>query len=146
LCDIDPDDKAIILGTSAYTRASEGGKIEEAIAAINESDGICAVHTRHTSQPPIQTDMGLEGILSEKGLSVYIYSTPEARRYLRRLAKVCKTQNLTLTTRIAVSCGYGCLRMRHKYRAYVVECHRAAEGATLDGLWECMRAAATKIE
>lgn len=142
--DIDPDEKPHILEV-APPRASR--HMAEAVRAANEVPGVCITYTYHREKPIMAADLGLTGALTEKGITVCAYSSPESRRFLRRLGKQCKLENLTLTTRIAVGTGYGFFCLRDKLRVYAVDCHfmPGSDSSSLRAFWRCVKNTA-KIE
>lgn len=130
------------------------GAAGAAVAALGRA-GICAVTFTHA---PHHTLYGAvwaaesPPLLATAGISFGVYSTPEGRRALRRLGKLCRAAGLTLSTRIAADAGYGFFCLRHKLRVYAVEvCAARPAGAAddapapgLDVLWRCVAAAAKK--
>lgn len=109
-------------GPQDHQRArSEGAPFEAQAAAeaMSRRAGVCAAAAAHPA--------GGAGLLAAAGVALWVYSTPEARKHLRRLAQACKPLGLALTTRLVAPP----LTLRFKLRVHALECH----GESLEAFW-----------
>ncbi len=86
-----------------------------AAGAVSRAPGLAAIHAAH---PPA----GGGGLLAAAGLAFWLCSTPEARRFLRQLAREARRRGLALTTRAAAG-GASPVAPRFRSRYYEIEFH-----------------------
>jgi hypothetical protein len=116
-----------------------------AAAVVSRVPGVVAIPVAHAPPRPASAE---EGLLGRAGVALWVCSTPESRRFLRRLGRACQAAGLKLVARVAPSAESvgAVVRLRHKARSYVLECHPADAGAApaaaLAGFWATVRAAA----
>ena len=126
------DDSPDLPGGSRPASGTGSAAAREAVAALNRAPGLYAVSAAgHRPGPP--------GVLAGSGQALWLYSTPEARRYLRRLARDANAAGLSLTTRVAVGAPEF-LALRHKHRAFRLEFH--GEGLSALAVWAVVARAA----
>jgi len=84
-----------------------------------------------------------EGLLGGAGYALFVYSTPGARKYLRRLQKKCKDAGLSFRARLGHEEEEGAFPLLwQKRRAYAIECFQRPGGGVLRDFWKCAAEAA----
>jgi hypothetical protein len=106
------------------TPSEEEEAARAAAAMVSRAPGLAAIVAVHWPA-------GAEGLLAARGLAFWLCSTPEARRFLRGLAREVRRRGLALTTRAAVG-GGPLLAPRFRARYYALEFHG---DASLRAVW-----------
>jgi hypothetical protein len=116
-------------------RGAEGAALRAA-GAFARTPGLGGLHAYHPHLAGEEAGAGA-GVLAAAGLGLWLCSTAEARRYLRRLAREARKRGVVLATRL-VAGEWGGFVPRFRLRYYSVDFH--GEGGVA-GAWKALRGA-----